>query len=110
MTPKIFLMCYPAQGFTPTDVLGFAVAEDGTGLCSHLSSNEEWSKHDMGLTSNWKHDIYNKHYPDGYELVWVDDPDNSPEYQAAFVLNKKLDDHYDDIADAEREAKFGKGL
>jgi hypothetical protein len=110
MTPRIFLVCFPAQGWAPTDVLGFAVAEDGTGLCSHLSSSEEWSKHDLGFTSDWRKEIYQRHYPDGYVLEWVDDPDNNPDYQAALVLNQKLNEHYDDIADAEREAKFGKGL
>ena len=51
---------------------GIALAEDGTALVGHVSSSKEWVKHDMGLNSTWKHDIYNHHYPDGYELVWVD--------------------------------------
>ena len=36
--PKIFLYCYPAQG--ANDVIGYALAEDGAGLASHLSSNK----------------------------------------------------------------------
>jgi hypothetical protein len=26
----------------------------------------------MGFESDWKHDIYNKHYPDGWELEFVE--------------------------------------
>lgn len=40
-------------------------------LTGHLSSGEEWFKHDMGITSDWKHDIYEKHYPDGYNLEYL---------------------------------------
>jgi hypothetical protein len=55
------------------DVMGFAIAEDGTGLARHLSSDVSFSKHDMGLTSDWKHEEYEKHYPNRYELEWVDE-------------------------------------
>lgn len=40
-------------------------------IANHLSSDEYWCKHDMGIVSDWQHDIYNKLYPDGYELVWL---------------------------------------
>jgi hypothetical protein len=40
-------------------------------ITSHFSSNEEWAKHDIGLTSDWKHDVYQKLFPSGYELIWV---------------------------------------
>ncbi len=64
---KIYLFAFPAgwnsygvvQDAEETgDTCGYALAEDGDYLCSHLSSGLSWSKHDMGLTSNWKHDIY----------------------------------------------------
>lgn len=87
--PKIYLLCEPYDWGEHHDVIGMALAQDGTGLCSHLSSNIERSKHDMGLTSNWHHDSYDKHYPDGYELVWVDNPDNDEGFQKAVVLNKE---------------------
>lgn len=69
--PKIFLSYDPATNWGPNDVIVFALAEDGTGLGSHLSSNEVWAKHDIGLTSDWHHDAYREHYPDGYELEWI---------------------------------------
>lgn len=84
--PKIYLACFP-MGWK-TDVVGHALAEDGAGLASHLSSNVEYSKHDLGLTSDWKHDVYQKHFPDGYELEWVDNPDTHAGWQAALALNQ----------------------
>ena len=70
------------------DVLGCALAEDGTGLGSHLSSSVDFAKHDMGLTSNWKHEYYQEHAPDGFELVWIDDVATDPRWQAALALNR----------------------
>lgn len=94
---KIFLWCVPlgtgggyVNGSTRGgDVMGYALAEDGTGLASHLSSNEDFSKHDIGLTSNWHHEAYEEHYPDGFELEWVDDPENHELFNAAYELNKQ---------------------
>lgn len=84
---KIYLYCvaiHTGRG----DVMGYALAEDGKCLASHLSSNEDFSKHDLGLNSDWKHDKYNSYYPDGFELEWVDDPDNHEGWKKAFHLNK----------------------
>lgn len=89
MKTKIYLYCAP-EGLRPGDVLGFALAEDGHGLASHLSSSVEWSKRDMGLISDRKHDGYAKCYPDGFELEWVDDPYKHEGVQKALKLNKKL--------------------
>lgn len=52
-----------------------AFEKDGKlyGLCGHISSDETWAKHDIGLTSDWKHDTYKKEFPEGYELEWVND-------------------------------------
>lgn len=49
-----------------------AVAEDGTGLAGHICSSAAFFHHDLGLTSDWKHDKYQEHYPHGYRLVWED--------------------------------------
>jgi hypothetical protein len=61
-----------------------SMAEDGTALCSHVSSNIAWAKHDIGIGSEFHHDTYRKFYPDGYELVWVDDPDEHPGLAEAY--------------------------
>jgi len=76
------------------DVIGCALAENGKCLTSHYSSGIEFSKHDMGLTSEWKHDIYEKEYPDGYELEWVEceNLDTHEGFQAAFKLYQELEE------------------
>lgn len=43
---------------------------DNEVIASHFSSSESWARHDIGLTSDWKHDKYRERFPDGYELVW----------------------------------------
>jgi hypothetical protein len=54
------------------DVIGMAISEDGKQIASHYCSGVNWAKHDMGLTSDWKHEIYDDLYPNGYELEWID--------------------------------------
>lgn len=78
---KIYLFCLATgrgtgavNGSTPGgDVEGYAIAEDHQLLVGHVSSNETFSKHDLGLTSKWNHDVYAEYYPEGYELVWIED-------------------------------------
>ena len=78
------------------DVVGYAMAEDGTVLCSHLSSSQGFCRHDMGLTSDWKHNHYKEHYPEGYELVDLTDKKSYeellevPEFAAAAEKNKAM--------------------
>lgn len=86
---KIYLACFPVSWGRHEDVIGYALAEDGVGLASHLSSHEEWAKHDMGLTSDWKHDHYAKCYPDGYELEWIDNADTDERWLKAIALNQE---------------------
>lgn len=87
---KIYLTCFP-YSIRTQDVIGYALCEDGHGLASHLSSNEQWSKHDMGFAySTWKHETYKEHCPEGFELIWIDDPDNDERWIEAMKLNEKL--------------------
>lgn len=72
-----------------TDLVVSALAEDGMWLASHMSSSEYFAKHDIGITSDWKHKIYEKYYPNGYELVWVDDSKNHSQLQVAIEKNQK---------------------
>lgn len=85
--PKIFIFCVAAQGFGFGDVLGRALAEDGTVLASHVSSSESFAKYDMGAR---KHDAYAAKYPDGYELVWLSksEMDTDFGFASALMLNR----------------------
>ena len=82
-----------------------ALSEDGWGLGSHVSSSESFAKHDIGLTSDWHHDTYRAHYPDGYEVEWVDDPKNHEGVERAYALNQALDSAEVARKHAEYEAK-----
>ena len=67
------------EPYSACDITGYAVdrlvEEDSVTklnvITGHWSTSEPWCKHDMGITSDWKHDIYNELYPNGYELVWL---------------------------------------
>lgn len=89
MTPKIFCWVNAGRGTDFQVVL--AMAEDGTVLASHCSSSEGWAKHDIGMgDSTWKHDAYRARYPDGFELVWIDDatPGVHAGLDAAYAKNQ----------------------
>lgn len=68
-----------------------AIADDGHILAQHICSDEYFMRHDLGLTSDWKHENYDAHFGVGnWELVWIDDPKKSPELDAAIELLKAL--------------------
>ena len=73
----------------PSGIHAQALAEDGTALAGHLCSSWFFVAHDMGIESDWKHDIYDKHYPDGYDLVLVegDELRSHEGFQAAVQAN-----------------------
>lgn len=61
------------------DVMGYAMTKKHEIIDNHFSSGVNWCKHDMGITSDWKHDRYKEVYPDGYELVWLGEFNNIDE-------------------------------
>ena len=67
-----------------------AIAENGHCLAGHASSSKYWAAHDIGMTSDWKHELYKEHYPNGYELVWLDDPMEDEGLKLAAELNQML--------------------
>ncbi len=87
------------------DVAGVAVAEDGATLTGHLSSNENWFMHDMGITGTWKHDQYKAHYPNGYELIYVSmqeiEDSSNKEFEEAYAGWLKLEKVHDDYDESE---------
>jgi hypothetical protein len=96
MTKKIYI--FVNSRWASGDVVALALCEDGIPLGSHFSSNEDFAKHDMGLTSDWKHDGYKAHCPEGYELEWVDDYKTHPGLQAAYKLNQEMPEEKDGTA------------
>jgi hypothetical protein len=70
--PKIYVFC---NNCSPGWHSMVAVAEDGTHLAGHICSNHGYANHDMGISATgWKRDKYAAHYPDGFEVVGVEDP------------------------------------
>ena len=68
-----------------------ALADDGHCLTQHCCSSEAFMAHDLGITSNWKHDRYNEHFGESnWELEWVSNPDTHEGLQAAFKLSEAL--------------------
>ena len=84
--PKIYAFVNGGQSGW-YDVVG--LAEDGDHLASHICSHPGFGPHDLGVTSDWKHDIYQKKYPGGFEVVWVEgDPTQHPGAAEAIRLNE----------------------
>lgn len=84
--PKIY--CFingRPPGSEPGDVHVSALAEDGTLLAEHTSSNESFARLDIGVTGQRKHDLYLAHYPGGYEVEWVDEPKVHLAFNAAYL-------------------------
>lgn len=88
--PKIFLFCHAMAA--SSDVMGYALAEDGECLASHWSSSPGFSQHDLGYTSDWQHENYKTHYPNGFDLEWINEDalDTHEGYQKAIAFNREL--------------------
>ena len=70
LTPKIYVFC---NGCAPQWHPHVAVAEDGEVLAGHLCSHHGYAAHDMGVVeTGWKRDLYAAHYPNGYEVEYVE--------------------------------------
>lgn len=69
------------NGGSPGWYQAMALSEHGDGVAQHCCSHEDFMPHDLGMDgkSNWKHDHYNKMFPDGWETE--------------FVPSKKIDSH-----------------
>ena len=102
MKPKIFVFCRLCQLDPPFGKLHFGVAlsEDGIFLGIHPSSDHAWVYHDMGADkSGWKHDTYALHYPDGFEVEYVEGVYAHDGVLAAFAK-------YEEMSVDEYEAKI----
>ena len=86
--PKIYIFC---QGCQPEWHHIEALSEDGVFLAGHLCSNHGFVPHDMGIDPNgWNRDNYAAYYPDGFELVWVDNPRTHEGLNAAYAKHTAM--------------------
>lgn len=68
-----------------------AIGDDGQCVAQHLCSGEWYMAHDLGITSDWKHEYYDETYGKGnWVLEWVptDTLGTHVGLQEAFRLNK----------------------
>lgn len=104
--PKIFIFC---NSCSPQWHSACAIAEDGNVLAGHVCSSHDFIPNDMGVTSDWKHEDYSKHYPTGFELVLVEDPGTHEGIKAAFsahqALNVEEEDCQHEVCVAARAGK-----
>jgi hypothetical protein len=67
-----------------------AITEDGHTLAGHQSTTIGWAKHDIGINSDWQHDKYEEYYPNGYNLIWLDDPLSDETFLKALALAEEM--------------------
>ena len=72
----------------------YAIAEDGTCLGSHLCSNENFARSDLGVIDGSRpdrHKGYAKYYPGGYTMEFVpsDKINDHKKLQKAIKLNRE---------------------
>ena len=70
------------------------IAEDGTGLGSHLCSHESYMPGDLGVlegTREDRHEGFRKHYPDGYRMhfIGLDNVRSHPGLDEAYRKNQE---------------------
>jgi len=86
--PKIFVFC---NSCSPDWHSMLAIAEDGHCLAGHACSHHGWAAHDMGIVEGgWKRELYAAHYPDGFEVEWVEKPLEHAALTLAFDRNAAL--------------------
>ena len=63
------------NGGSPEWYSAVAIAQDGHVLGGHCCSAEGYMLHDLGILEGTRPDrhmeSYQKHYPDGYRMVWI---------------------------------------
>jgi hypothetical protein len=67
-----------------------ALSEDGRIVAWHPSKNEEFAKRDIGINSLLKHRVYKNIYPQGYKLIWLDEPFNDERVKAAAKIYEEV--------------------
>lgn len=78
------------NGGSPGWMSAVALGDDGVAITGHTCSSEGYMRHDLGITSDWKHKEYNAHFGEGnWRLEWVDRDqfDTHEGFKAAMTKN-----------------------
>lgn len=88
------IYCWVNSGKETDWQVVIAMDENGFDAGNHVSSSVNWAKHDIGYSNpnHYRHEYYRKAYPDGYELVWVDNPREHPGLMEAHAKTQALPD------------------
>ena len=87
MSQKQKIFAFLNGQMMPGLVEAMAIHEDGTPLATHACSREEFIPHDLGVTGDWKHDVYDGYCGTGnWEIEFVPSEQIAThrELQAAF--------------------------
>lgn len=83
------------NGGSPGWMSACLLAEDGTGLGSHICSDEGYMEHDLGILEGSRpdrHETFRAHYPDGYRMEFISGEivrqRNHPGLERAYTLNQ----------------------
>lgn len=69
---------------------GTILSDRGEFLLEHVVDEPEDAPAALGIGSDCHHDIYSEYAPEGWELVWVEQPLDHADVQAAYALHKAL--------------------
>ena len=69
-----------------------ALSQGGRILASDYARTKHEARMKIGLGGFRHHDQYELAHPNGYMLVWVDDPRNDPELRRVIEINQRLDE------------------
>lgn len=70
--------------------IAYTMAQDGSPLGQMSVPNVEWAKANLGVTTTTRHDKYADEYPLGFEVVWLEDPEQDPRWWRAKFFNDNL--------------------
>lgn len=69
-----------------------ALSQSGRILAKDYAETEHESRAKIGLGSFNHHDQYELSYPNGYMLLWVNNPREDPELRRVIEINNRLDE------------------
>lgn len=87
--PKVFV--FPNGVQKKTGNLYFdTLSEDGVFLSQEVYATKEAAYAALGVTTEERHDHYRRYYPDGFEVVVVEDPAMHEGFQKAMALHRDM--------------------